>query len=339
MLDPKLQRDLARLSQAPRSAFTHSLRRQLDARGIELGMAPQTFHPLLWLMRTGSVAFGVAIVVTGAYAYESPSVNRTSPLFLIKRLGESMEIAFATDQQQLVDVYLKIASRRVAESERLAEDGVVDAPTIAEVTANTEQALAAATSLSVPRDRAAAQRRVATASSKTATTLRTVSITAQVAANKPVIVVNEDLVALAPPPSTSLPTQVAVVASRPREDAVAGNSAGVPQEETRFAISPSAPEDPSIRAIDAAITASTALAVAGGVPVEPSGAQPPPSIPVPSSAPAVPPAPVSATPPSSIPSTPQGVSSAPVSSAPESSTPPASSQPVSSPAPSPSSAL
>lgn len=269
-----LQSALGKLAVSPNAAFRHTLKKRLLQRSREIGFSPSPLSPFAWALRFGSVAFGIAVIVSGAYAYESPSVTRTSPLYLVKRVGESVELAVANQQGELVDVYLKIATRRLAESETLAVRGIVDGPTIAEVKTNTEQALAAAKTLDSGAMRGAARQKVARASSRNADSLRSVSITAQVATKKSVISVQNDLVAIAPPPS-SLPAtstgvdpaspEDGVAASLPREGSVAGSSLSVAPSKTDLVTLPATVQDPSIGVLDDAIDASTKIAADASV--------------------------------------------------------------------------
>lgn len=274
--DP-LQHALTRLAVSPSLAFKYGLRKRLLRHGRDLGMAPSAITPFTWALRFGSTAFGLALIVSGALAYEDPGINRNSPLFLLKRLGESIEVSVAQQRGELVDVYLRIADRRLAESEEMAADGIVDAPTIAEVKSSTEQALAAARVIETVPARNVATQKVARASRQNAATLRSVSITAQVATKKPVITLQKDLVAIAPPPPSVAPGSSApsegegVSASQPREGTVAGSALVIPPSPTSTV---PAPEDPAITVLDEAIASSTSIADdAGAASAQPEDSQ------------------------------------------------------------------
>ena len=119
----KLNRQFKGLKQesAPRAEFKARLWVRIDAE-LPQGVKRHTWGGRLRL----SVGMAVVIILlsgtTGTYAYSSPSVTPTSPLYGIKTGIERVRESFCGSHTRCAEFHEKIAHRRKAELDRVDDD-------------------------------------------------------------------------------------------------------------------------------------------------------------------------------------------------------------------------
>lgn len=263
--DLKLQ--LKNLKTKPRRSFVRQLNHDIVRHSRKIGYSkPSLLSTFSWAIKAGTVATASVLVVSTAYAYASPTITRNSPFYFVKRIGESVELAAANSPEKQVDVYLRLANRRIAELQELANNGIIDIATATEVKANSQNA--AVFAKAVPEnDRKAVNKRIADASRTNVESLTSVSVSAQVKSKKPVIIVKKDAAALATDarilePEKPTSPEGSIEASEPRNGTVVGSELALSPSEVKINHGKDInieTHDPEIEALNDAIESSSEL--------------------------------------------------------------------------------
>lgn len=167
-----------------------------------------SYKPMKILAKTILVVFIFAVVLS-SYAYASSNIVRGDSLYGLKRAIENYQIKFADKPMEQVELYTKLAERRLAEAGELAkevagisqpvvslvypvfaqgdEPATGEAPvveavenfvtTVQEVSQNTEQAITAAEQISEPQQAAEALAVINTSQTSQTAELQTIAAT------------------------------------------------------------------------------------------------------------------------------------------------------------------
>lgn len=136
---------------------------------------------------TAMAGFTLSLGATSIYAYVSPSVTREHSLYFLKQSIESLEVAVAFSEEDKAEKLLKMADRRTQEVAFLSSQGIIDEPTISQISENTQKAVAIVQNIKSPDIRAQKQDTIDRRVEQQQATLQTI-ITKLEENNTPIIV-------------------------------------------------------------------------------------------------------------------------------------------------------